>query len=44
MEKELFELLNSKEFNILSGYYEKPTYLGFLGVSRKEVVHSNFLA
>lgn len=44
MEKELFEFLNSKEFNILSGYYEKPTYLGILGVSRKEIVHSNFLA
>lgn len=44
MEEELFELLNSNEFNKLDEYYSRETYLDILGVSRKELVHSNFLA
>lgn len=43
MQKRIFAMLNSEEFNDLANYYERPTYLDILGVSRKEVVHSNFL-
>lgn len=43
MQKRIFTMLNSEEFNNLVNYYERQTYLDILGVSRKEVVHSNFL-
>lgn len=43
MQKRIFAMLNSEEFSDLANYYERPTYLDILGVSRKEVVHSNFL-
>lgn len=43
MQKRIFSMLNSEEFNDLVNYYEHPTIFGILGVSRKEVVHSNFL-
>lgn len=44
MERKIFDLLNSKEFYKLQEYYEKPTIFDILGVSRKELPHSNFIA
>lgn len=44
MEGKIFSLLNSTQFNNLQEYYEKPTIFDILGVSRKELPHSNFIA
>lgn len=42
-QKEVLSLFNSNSFKKLVNYYDTPSILDIVGVSRKEYVHSNFL-
>lgn len=42
--KEIIEISNSPEYNEIYQYYNTPGLFNYIGMTRKEEIHSNFLA
>jgi len=40
----IINLVNSKEYHELHSYYSQSSYFNILNISRKETIHSEFLA